>query len=213
MFKILLPYLRRIYQTRPKEYPNADQLSYDSDVPSLVLVPEESPHLHTKPGNLGEALRDWVSRYEPMADRAGVRLRLDQSHLDWPARYEADTLEQIVSSLLTHALLVTQQNGEVYVVSTFEAAGMTLLVSDGGEVPRPDHQPPSTTVLEVLGVELLRIRELVHRLDGSLGVASLPGTGTTLTIWLPIKPDPVEATEHKTNPLPTVGEVLPNSES
>lgn len=163
-------------------------------------MPTEPAPLSAKPANLSAAIQDWVSGFEPMAGDRGVFMKLEQSHADWMARCETDTLEQIVSSLLSHALTVTQQGGRVEISVTCEQAGITLRISDTGEVQQPDKNHPAPTPLATLGIELVRIRELVDGLDGSLGIASVVGTGTTFTVWLPIRqhsetPAPVNSNE------------------
>jgi signal transduction histidine kinase len=192
MIHKLLPYLRQVFRSRRKfrvQSPPQTGLqpqSGERESP-FILVPTDPAPLLAEPTNLSAAIQGWVNGFKSMASDRGVFLSLERSHSDWMARCETDTLEQIVSSLLVHALTVTQQGGRATVNVSCEPAGITLRISDTGEVQPPPKNDPATLSLATLGIELIRIRELVDRLDGSLGVASVVGTGTTFTVWLPIR--------------------------
>lgn len=159
-------------------------------------------------GSVTDAVQTWVTAFEPLALNRGIDLTLDQSESDWQALYDADKVEKIATNLITNALKFTNRGGKVEVEAIYEAAGLTLRISDTGVGIPPENMPtifdrfyqaetpkknkPVAAMYEGSGVGLALVRELINLLEGSIGVASLVGEGTTFTVWIPMEGRSIE---------------------
>jgi signal transduction histidine kinase len=87
------------------------------------------------------------------------------------------TLQELTSNVLKHA---EAQNVHVYVDS--EEGAVTIRFSDDGRGFDLETVSPDSFGLK-------NIRNRIERLDGSFGVQSTPGSGTRVTIVLPLEAD------------------------
>lgn len=186
-------------------------------------------HPNPQPGNLVADVNVWVTSFEATAHSRGIHLSLQQNQPIWPARYDADKIREIVSNLLSNALKFTDREGQVQVQAVYETTGLTLRISDTGVGIPPDdlstlfdrfyqaepHPHPNAVaaLYEGAGVGLTLVRKLVDLLQGSIGVASVVGAGTTFTVWLPLETDSVavQAPDPATDSSPVIStEVTPS---
>lgn len=158
-------------------------------------------------------LRDVVDVNLPDTQaRARVRLRV-QGKL--PAlRVDPDRLRQMVVNLLDNAIAATAQRGEVTIDAIpdegrpgqglddlrdpleglGEPAGLTLVIHDSGEgipttlLPRIFEDGYTTRTGTARGLGLGITQRLCRATGGDLRVTSVPGQGTTFSLWLPCEP-------------------------
>jgi signal transduction histidine kinase len=102
----------------------------------------------------------------------------------------------VVSNLLENALRYTPEGGTVSVTVTSATDGIRLEVADNGPGIDPEDLPRVFERLFVAqryravrpegsGLGLSIVRELVDVMDGTVGVESGSGAGTTITVTLP----------------------------
>jgi two-component system NtrC family sensor kinase len=133
---------------------------------------------------------------QPMARKKGVRLTTDL--LSEPSvRADPNQLQQVAINLLVNALEATPAGGQVVVRArpasgAAEQLGVELAVADSGSGIRPDDLPrvfdPFFTTKppgQGTGLGLAICREIVREHGGHIEVASEPGAGTTVRVWLP----------------------------
>ncbi|TAE25423.1 MAG: ATP-binding protein [Cytophagales bacterium] len=180
-----------------RAYRNRLRIRVDQPPPAVgpktaLPAPTKLAH-HWPTRNLVADVRQWVSEDESTAQTGSISLTLHQNRDRWLAHYDAPALHAILSDLLTNAIRSTAGGGQILVEVTYEPLGVTFRVDDSG-VGIPTEQlttllnsaqnaPPVHKSVE----QLAQIRERVTHLDGTLGVASVVGVGTTFTVWLPIE--------------------------
>lgn len=147
--------------------------------------------------DLGGVVQPIVSLLEGEARRNGVTLSLHAAP-DLPeVACDADQMQQMFLNLLTNALIATEAGGEVAVtlaLATGESVpSLRCTVRDNGcgmppEVLARLFEPFFTTRAATggSGLGLAVVRAIVHEHRGSIDVRSAPGTGTTVTVNLPI---------------------------
>src|SRR6478735_8889678 len=167
----------------------------------LDVVAEELPL-----ARLGEGLRMNVA---PLAaqKRLGFRLEIGP---DAPASLVSDRqrVEQILKNLLSNALKFTERGEVALIVSGRPEGGAAFAVSDSGiGIPADQQelifeafrQADGTTSRRYggTGLGLSISRDLTRLLGGTLGVHSVPGTGSTFTLSLPARSPQADAAAAK----------------
>ena len=176
-----------------------------NDVLDLARV--EAGRLDLKPVEfpLHDLVRQTVATMQPLADQKQQRLVLDLPEVAIEA--DPSRVRQVVLNLLSNAVKFTGPGGEIRVTL---AAGprndITLTVSDTGHgIPPADidrifeafHQADAgdmKTRHEGTGLGLALTRQLVEAHDGTIGVTSELGVGSTFTVQLPVR-RPIELSD------------------
>lgn len=147
----------------------------------------------TKPGPLGEVLKELAERAEPALDRAGAMLALDVSP-DLRARYDRDAVIRIVGNLLDNAEKYGRgaDDRTIELAARATAGGVEVTVRDHGPgIPEEargrlfrafargvDADGPAG-----LGLGLALSRSLAQAMGGELGYRD--GEGATFVLRLP----------------------------
>ncbi len=159
-----------------------------------------------KPGDLAAFLRVLTSSFTSLAESRGIGFRVSQNESIYPARFDADKVEKIVSNLLANAFKFTPPGREVSVRVQYpavaQAGPLQLTVADTGigiateKLPHiferfyqgDTHDPDSARygAYEGTGIGLSLVQELVQVLEGTISVVSTEGVGTTFTVTLPV---------------------------
>ncbi len=151
-----------------------------------------------------------VNECQPMLSRIlgpTLRLRVHVPSLGPRAKINASQLEQVLVNLVANARDASIAGGEVVVSVTREKIAkegahdatavafdrvIRLEIRDAGSGMRPEVMShafePFFTTKEIgrgTGLGLSVVREIVHQWEGTIGVTSAPGVGTTVTIRLP----------------------------
>jgi PAS domain S-box-containing protein len=174
-------------------------LSLINEVLDIARI--ETGHLELRPEPLDadDALREVLRLTEPLASRAGVRLRGPEPSPDGaPLLVQADRqrLLQVLLNLVSNAIKYNHDEGAVDLGVEAGADGrVRLCVTDTGpgltsaQIDRLfvpfDRLGLEHTSIEGTGVGLALSRGLAERMSGTLGVRSTPGHGSTFWIELP----------------------------
>ena len=163
----------------------------------LDVVAEDVPL-----ARLGESLR---MNFAPLAAQKQLGFRLD-IRPDAPASLVSDRqrVEQILKNLLSNALKFTDRGEIALTVSGTADGGAAFAVSDSGiGIPADQQevifeafrQADGTTSRRYggTGLGLSISRDLTRLLGGTLGVHSVPGTGSTFTLSLPARSPQADA--------------------
>lgn len=145
------------------------------------------------------ALADLAGRVAEEQRRAAVsrRVALEVSVTPGDLVLTADPLrlKQVIENLVANAVKSNREGGWVRVEAQAHAGEVEIRVSDGGPgieaedlaaVFEPFRQPPTGHGVSGSGLGLAVVQRLVHLHGGEIGVASVPGRGTTFTLRLPI---------------------------
>jgi signal transduction histidine kinase/DNA-binding response OmpR family regulator len=140
-----------------------------------------------------------VRSFTPLAERNGVTLLFNPMEGDLKGYMDRDLTEKILSNILSNAFKWTPPGGEIVVGLTREPApqcGLSLTVSDTGSGIAPEHLEHIFTryhrgdpMHSGFGIGLAFVKDLVELLRGTVAVASEPGSGTTVSIRLPLSRD------------------------
>jgi PAS domain S-box-containing protein len=152
-----------------------------------------------------------VARFDTAATRAGLRLRTAIEPDAELVRVDAGMWEKVVAHLLSNAVKFTFE-GEIEVALRTLPRHVELVVRDTG-VGIPESELPyvfkrfhrvrnvRARTHEGTGIGLALVDELVRRHSGRVRATSVVGTGTTITVWIPLDRRPTGA--DKAPPAPT----------
>jgi PAS domain S-box-containing protein len=147
--------------------------------------------------DLSELARDTVIQVRDALERSGSRLVMDLTPT--PGAFDRSRMEQVITNLLTNATKFGQGKPVVLQVAP-EGERARLRVVDRGIGIRPEDQARVFERFERavpsqhfggLGLGLYVVRQIVDAHRGEIRIDSAPGTGTTVTVLLPLK-RPVE---------------------
>lgn len=148
-----------------------------------------------QPQDLGTLLREAVAGFQPPPSRSAPRVLGAADAL--AVMGDADKLRQVLFNLLSNAYKYSPAGGPV-TVQLLEAGGDAgqagFSVTDAGIGMTPEQQSrvferfyradPSGNQLGT-GLGMSIVREIVQLHGGQVQLASEPGMGTTVTVWLP----------------------------
>ncbi|MEC4983684.1 MAG: response regulator [Oscillatoria sp. PMC 1068.18] len=147
-----------------------------------------------RPCNLLEFTEQIVETFRPYCQKKGLNL---QSHLQSCPRVYLDVekFDKVLYNLLSNAMKFTETGGTISI--SLEPAGdhIRLQVKDTGIGISPSQIPhlfdrfrqaegSINRSYEGSGLGLALVQELVHLHGGQVSVESLPGKGSTFTVWL-----------------------------
>jgi PAS domain S-box-containing protein len=166
----------------------------------------ESGHLSLSPEPVPvhEIVRDAVGIIRPIADRAGIAVSLAESGAACHVRADRQRLRQILINLLSNAVKYNRPGGRV-TVSVLRSGtdrlrigvtdtGAGLTAAQVAQLFRPfERLGAEQRGIEGTGLGLALSRGLAEAMDGTLGVESVPGQGTTFWVELTVVPAPSAA--------------------
>lgn len=135
--------------------------------------------------------------FEPLTAAKGLALHCDiapelgGTYICAPLR-----LRQIINNLLSNAVKFTDQ-GSVTMTARYEDRRLVVAIADTGKGMEPADRErifqeftrlPGAQGKEGFGLGLSIVRMLVQLLEGTIDVDSVPGKGSTFTIYIPIYP-------------------------
>ncbi len=141
--------------------------------------------------DVNELLGNVLDVLTPEIAPRGISVR--QSLAEDLPQLEADggQLFQVFYNLIRNAYQsIPGEAGGIYIQTDYNDNDVRVLISDTGtgishEVMGSMYEPFRTTKEKGNGLGLLIVRRIVREHGGSLGIASQPGEGTTVTITLP----------------------------
>jgi signal transduction histidine kinase len=141
-------------------------------------------------GDLNQIINETLLFFRKTCEKNGVALVSSLEELPLLI-LDPDKIRQMLLNLLRNSLIATG-NGGVISVTTSRKDGMAeLVVSDSGQgIPAEDidhiFEPFFTKSRGGTGLGLSISQQIVEEHHGSIAVASTPGSGTVLTIRLPV---------------------------
>ncbi len=165
----------------------------------LALLDEPEFKLRTVRLELGEVLDDIALRFAERAAAQGVALQFEQaSQGALVVDVDVELFERAVANLLDNALKFTPAGGRIVLSAAAVGSQVQVSVADSGagipahDLPhlfdrhyqRRDSVAPATSD-EGQGLGLAIVKRIVELHHGSVAVASVPGSGTKVTLTLP----------------------------
>jgi len=151
------------------------------------------PRLALTPVDLCALVRDAADRASSLAESRGVRLEADAPGSD-TALVDSAQLRQALDNLIRNAIDATPAGGRVSLAVRRDHAGHAIEVRDTGRGIEPAELPKIfdlyyTTKPDGTGVGLAVTQQIVTGHGGTIEVDSKPGTGTVMTVRLPVGKD------------------------
>lgn len=135
--------------------------------------------------------------FEPLTAAKGLELHCDIApELDGTYICDPLRLRQIINNLLSNAVKFTDQGG-ITMTARYEDRRLVVAIADTGRGMEPADRErifqeftrlPGAQGKEGFGLGLSIVRMLVQLLEGTIDVDSVPGKGSTFTIYIPIYP-------------------------
>lgn len=160
------------------------------DLIDVARIESRSLSIEAKPQTARALIDDAVSLASPLADAAGVRLRVG-SVPDVELRVDRQRIVQVLMNLIGNALKFTPAGGEVELAIEHVGGQVRFSVSDTGAGIAPEQLP---RVFERyyrkegkgLGLGLFIAQAIVVAHGGTIGVSSEMGRGACFTFALPV---------------------------
>ena len=146
--------------------------------------------LDLTPNSLGAWVQTWAAAWQVLAEAHQVRFEIKGLEQLGIVALHPGTLHRAVHNVVLNALGATPPGGTVTLVGQATATQVQLHVQDGGsgisvaQLPRI-FDPLYTTKPGGTGLGLYIVQQVVAAHGGQVGVESVEGEGTTLTITLP----------------------------
>ena len=186
-----------------------DMLILANELSDMAKIRQQQMTLEEKSFTLANLLNRTMSHFQQEAIRKQVELVLDISDTV-PERLLGDRsrMQVLLHNLLTRTLAYTE-GGELTLSASYyrggQAQGLRLQIQLAGTIVKQDElkmlfrilQPESQNVDDQNPRywNLLIVRALLRQMNATLDVESMTNQGGSLTLFLPIDPDPDEATE------------------
>jgi two-component system, OmpR family, sensor histidine kinase BaeS len=166
-----------------------------ADLEDLALADARRLRVHPEEVDAGDLAAQAVAAHQARAQAGGVELRVAIAGT-MPVYADPARIRQALSNLVSNALRHTPEGGLVEITVRREPDAVVLAVADTGSGIAPAHVP---RVFERFyragsrpggaGLGLAIAKQLVEAHGGTLGVTSVPGQGSTFTIWLAVPED------------------------
>lgn len=153
----------------------------------LLARPREE---RREPVDVNRIAAEVVRSVAPMADDAGVIVRLEKDPMLPDVLGDGQQLRQVLLNLVVNAIQSRPQDRLVRVETFNENGRVGLRVADSGAGIAPEHlekifQPFFTTKEAGTGLGLAIVDRIVRDHGGHIDVSSTPGQGTVVTVYLP----------------------------
>lgn len=178
-------------------------LSLINDILDLSKIEAGRIELQNTPISVHDLIRTVIYQTKGMAELKNLSFH-DEIASDMPEIVlgDGDRIRQILINLVSNAIKFTEQGGVTIQVACADDARWSLAVSDTG-IGVPLHaqeyifdefrQADGSTERQYggTGLGLAIVRKLVLLMNGTIQLKSVPGTGSTFTVYLPLLSDPV----------------------
>jgi signal transduction histidine kinase/CheY-like chemotaxis protein len=181
---------------------NSDRLRRLIEDMLTVSQPDGSGNLNLKQVELGQVLRIVVAALRPLAESRNVTITGADSHEDVKIQADEAQLEQVFTNIVANAIKFTPDGGRISISFMPETAGKgnqsaVVSVADTG-VGIPEQEisqvftrfyrasNASSAAVPGSGLGLAIAHDIVQRHGGSLDLTSTLGSGTTVSVHLPL---------------------------
>ena len=164
-----------------------------------LLVLSRENRLDTEWGNVDMAalLNEIAIEFETSAASSGIKLELEPPPQGLSLKGDAFSLKQAVSNIVENAIKYNRPGGSVVITAVKEKGGIIIKISDTGiGISREEQKRIFDRFYRVdksrsraqggSGLGLAMVKQIIENHKGRVTVESLPGEGSTFTVWLPV---------------------------
>ena len=166
------------------------------DLLSLSLIEMREHVAPSGTADLNSIAQSAVHALGPVAKGAEIELVLASPKGSPAVAGDRDELAQVVQNLIQNAIKYGRRGGKVWITIAEENSRVALAVRDDGIGISSEHLPRLTERFYRVsakdsrerggtGLGLAIVKHIVNRHQGDLKVTSVPGEGSTFTVWLP----------------------------
>ena len=167
------------------------------DLLTLSLFDYDKKYLNKASFDIGRLLEDIVSKLKMEAQRRKHDVFLEVDNGIPPFYGDRDRLEQVFTNIVTNAMKYTPDGGRIDVSCKFHLTDAIVIVKDNGiGIPKKDMPRLFERFYRVdkarsrksggTGLGLAIAKEIVEAHGGVINIVSEHGTGTTVTIRMPL---------------------------
>lgn len=153
-------------------------------------------------GDIVRFVRQIAQTFSDLSEHKHIRYRFETAIESRYADFDQDKLSKVMYNLLSNAFKFTPENGQVTVrlrvVEQESGEAIEISVEDSGIGIPPEAQPkvferfyqhptPAHIMNQGSGIGLSIAGEFTKMHDGTIGVESEPGKGSTFTVTLPLR--------------------------
>mgnify|MGYP000427091078 CR=1 FL=1 len=200
----------RLFGPLPSKYAEYADLIHNSgqhmldligDVLDMTKVDAGKYGLHYSSFDIADVIRSTMKMIRPMADDADVTLDAEiETQSDLIVKADRKAIRQILLNLISNGIKFTPKGGRVVVGAKMVGGTLNLMVSDNGVgmstddlkiIGTPFSQGASAQLSDERGsgLGLSLVKSLVELHEGRVSFASQPDAGTTVDIYIPLKPE------------------------
>jgi signal transduction histidine kinase len=171
------------------------------DVFTLAKLESGAASLATRPVNLPDVIAAAAEAVRPSVAAAGLSLTRTGPAAGMTVAGDAGQLERVMINLLSNAVKFTPRDGEITVTAAAEDEWGVITVADSGiGIPERDQKELFTRFFRAsnarergipgTGLGLAIVRTIVISHGGEVELESREGSGTTVTVRLPLPRTP-----------------------
>ena len=189
----------KVYEDRKGDFDQAlkESMSYIiGEVENLRRIAQDfmeisrDTSLHKAPLDLGGVLEDTLRPYRKLLSER-IRFKVVQAGPDFRTTGDAAKLKTALRNVVANAVEAISGKGEVSVTLAREGPNHRIIIRDTGagmsrETVERVFDPYFSTKDSGTGLGLPIAKKIIEEHGGTIQVASAPGTGTTVTIGLPV---------------------------
>lgn len=153
--------------------------------------------LRREPVDLHQLLRNLELQYSYAGNKRNVTLHTDLTEETLPMNADLNRLKQVFVNLLDNAIKFSKQDGNVWLTVMRRDRLVYVSIQDNGEgIPPEDLNKigerfyKGRSKMSGSGLGLAISKEIIQLHSGKLQIESEYGSGTTITVILPLMPDP-----------------------
>jgi signal transduction histidine kinase len=163
------------------------------DLRTLALVESGALQLRVEPTDLAALLDETAAAFNSFTASRGVTLQVDTPSDLPPINLDSERMRQVLSNLLANAVRYTPPGGKVGLSCRVESPWILVEVQDSGpgitaeDLPHVFDRFYRERSSSGMGLGLSIAKNLVEAHSGEITALSLPGSGTTMRIRLPLQ--------------------------